>query len=130
MHSSLVASFLLVQLLVLCSALGTEWDYHQLGPDVWDDLFPTCAGRSQSPIDIKTPCTVYQNFSAFDLLSFYNLNQTLRLLNNGYAISATLVNQTANPPRFQGGGLNGTYEFVNFHLHWGENYGSGSEHEV
>jgi len=26
--------------------------------------------------------------------------------------------------------LNGIYQFVNFHLHWGENYKSGSEHQV
>ena len=32
--------------------------------------------------------------------------------------------------RLAGGGLNGTFEFVNFHLHWGENHKSGSEHEV
>lgn len=130
MHSSIVVNFLFVILLIFDLVVGSEWDYHKLGPDIWNDIEPLCAGPAQSPINIQTPCTVYRNFSAFQLLPFYNLNQTLRLVNNGHAITGTLVNQTANPPRLQGGGLDGTYEFINFHLHWGENYGSGSEHEV
>ncbi|CAF4254724.1 unnamed protein product, partial [Rotaria sordida] len=32
--------------------------------------------------------------------------------------------------KLAGGDLPGTLELVNFHLHWGENHKSGSEHEV
>ena len=34
-------------------------------------------------------------------------------------------------PYITGGGLNGTYEFAQFHLHWGgEDSTKGSEHQI
>lgn len=106
-----------------------EWNYNALGPDVWPDLYPACGGSEQSPIDISVWTTRFQRFSRFNLSPSYFITQQFQLLNNGHSISATLVNQ--NPTlSVTGGGLPGTYRFVNFHFHWGENYASGSEHRV
>ena len=110
-------------------AVGEEWNYSNLGPDVWPDLYSACGGSEQSPIDISPVKTRFQRFSRFNLSPSYFTTRQFRLLNNGHSISATLVNQSSTLS-VTGGGLPGTYRFVNFHFHWGENYASGSEHRV
>ncbi|CAF4827223.1 unnamed protein product, partial [Rotaria sp. Silwood2] len=50
-----------------------SWNYHDLGPDIWSETYPSCAGHSQSPIIIKTACTIYRTFAPFDFSSTYNL---------------------------------------------------------
>lgn len=108
-----------------------DWNYDEYGPAVWSERYPICGGERQSPIDIRTACTTYKSFQSFVFGSDYNVQHNFTLKNNGHTIMGTL-----NDPlklaafRLAGGGLNGTFEFVNFHLHWGENHKSGSEHEV
>ena len=131
MHTRVpIAVYGVFSLLSLSRAADIKWDYHSKGPDVWKDLFPTCAGSSQSPIDIRTGCTVYQPMTEFILSPNYDVPQTFTLFNDGHGLSATLTNDTLKPVTLVGGGLNGTFNFVNFHLHWGENYRSGSEHQM
>jgi carbonic anhydrase len=108
-----------------------DWNYAENGPDVWSEMYPTCGGQRQSPIDILTACTTYENFQPFALGSAYNEQHNFTLRNNGHTIIGTVINETKLPAfRLTGGDLNGTFEFVNFHLHWGQNHKSGSEHEV
>jgi len=114
----------------LNAATSSHWNYDALGPDVWSDLYSTCDGLSQSPINIKTACTTYQEFAAFSFSSAYDLAQKFTLTNNGHTISAEQVNASAYPLTLTGGGLSETFTFVNFHLHWGRNYKSGSEHQL
>ncbi|CAF4666049.1 unnamed protein product, partial [Rotaria sp. Silwood2] len=52
------------------------------------------------------------------------------VLNNGHTIVGTYNANDSSPFKLTGGGLNGTFEFSNFHLHWDENSKSGSEHRV
>ncbi len=107
------------------------WNYEEYGPDVWSETYPTCGGQLQSPINILTACTVYKNFTPFIFGSEYNEQHNFTLTNNGHTIIGTFNNEINLPDfRLTGGDLNGTFEFVNFHLHWGENAKSGSEHEV
>ncbi|CAF0997586.1 unnamed protein product [Adineta steineri] len=106
------------------------WNYHDLGPDVWSDTYPTCAAHSQSPINIQTACTDYQSFTPFSFQSGYNLTHNFTLHNNGHTIVGRYTGNSSTTYTLTGGGLNGTYEFLQFHLHWGENYKSGSEHQV
>jgi len=122
--------FMLLCLINLYRSDDTHWNYRDLGPDVWKDDFPACDGRSQSPIIIKTACTIYQPFKPFHFSSAYGLIQNFTLTNNGHTISATQTKKDLFPLHLTGGGLIGTYEFVNFHLHWGANYRSGSEHQI
>ncbi|CAF4788768.1 unnamed protein product [Rotaria socialis] len=107
------------------------WNYGEFGPDVWDDEYPSCAGRSQSPVNIRTACTIYQSFEPFHFAQDYNVSHNFTLINNGHSILARYSPEN-NETLFQvtGGGLNGTFEFLNFHLHWGQNYKSGSEHQI
>jgi carbonic anhydrase len=107
-----------------------HWDYGRLGPDVWSDFYPTCGGSNQSPIDIKTACTKYQSFTPFQFSSGYNTAQNFTIINNGHTISGTQFDKTTYPLTLTGGGLSEPFTFVNFHLHWGENYKSGSEHQL
>lgn len=128
MHSLLTTSIALLAALHI--SLAVQWDYGSKGPDVWSDAFPACSGRSQSPIDIRTACTIYRPYSPFQLSSAYSQPQKFRLVNNGHSIVATYIGNEPSPFTLIGGGLNGTFKLKNFHLHWGENYRSGSEHIV
>jgi len=109
---------------------GQNWNYGDKGPDVWSDTYETCAGRFQSPINIRTACTTYQALSSFIFSSSYDRIHSFILTNTGYTITGKYNGNDASPFQLTGGGLQGTFEFVDFHLHWGENYRSGSEHPV
>jgi carbonic anhydrase len=115
---------------IICSTTDENWDYGKLGPDVWNDAYPSCAGRSQSPINIRTACTTYQTFTPFYFSSAYTQTHNFMLINNGNTIIGTYNGNDLSPLKLTGGGLHGTFEFVNFHLHWGQNYKSGSEHQM
>jgi carbonic anhydrase len=113
------------------SVSSNQWNYGKLGPDIWSDTYPLCAGKSQSPINILTACTTYKNLKLFEFNSAYNEKHYFTLKNNGHTIVGTINDEYKQSPiLLTGGGLNGTFQFVNFHLHWGENYKSGSEHQV
>lgn len=109
---------------------ANEWNYDTEGPDIWPDLFPTCGQKSQSPINIKTVCTIAQDFPSFVFSSAYNRIQNFRLTNNGHSITSVQIDPIAYTPILTGGGLNESFIFKNVHVHWGENYGSGSEHQM
>lgn len=110
--------------------VSQDWNYANLGPDVWSNTIPACAGRSQSPINIQTACTTYQAIAPFQFSAAYRTAQSFNLTNNGVTISTGLAAPGASSLILTGGGLDRSYEFLEFHLHWGENFGSGSEHEV
>jgi carbonic anhydrase len=108
-----------------------HWNYDAYGPDVWFERYPSCAGHLQSPIDIRTACTIYKNIDPFIFALGYNEQHNFTLRNNGHTIIGTYNNESRlSAFRLSGGDLDGTFEFVNFHLHWGENHRTGSEHEV
>ncbi len=123
--------FVMPSLLLLLHRINCQiWNYEQLGPDVWSDTYPLCASRSQSPINIRTTCTTYQSFPTFRFSSAYNLTYDFTLTNNGHTIVGEYNGNDSTSLLLTGGGLDGTYQFRGFHLHWGENYKSGSEHQV
>ena len=122
---------LLTSLLVINHAVfGELWNYGEHGPDVWSDSYPLCASQSQSPINIKTACTAFQSFTPFKFSSAYSNTNNFTLQNNGHTIVGQYSGNDTSPFNLTGGALNGTFRFVNFHLHWGQNYKSGSEHQV
>ncbi|CAM4820940.1 unnamed protein product [Rotaria magnacalcarata] len=123
----LVISLLFIN---IYSTDGLEWNYNDFGPDMWSETYPACAGKSQSPIIIKTACTTYRTFVPFRFSSDYNLTYNFTLLNNGHTMVSTYNSNGSTPFTLSGGGLNGTFQFLNFHVHWGENSKSGSEHQV
>ncbi|CAF0865734.1 unnamed protein product [Rotaria sordida] len=122
--------FILLCLIHTSLSDASHWDYGHVGPEVWEDSYPICQGKVQSPINILTACTVYNAFPAFQFSPATNATQNFTITNNGHTITATQVDKNAFPLTLSGGGLNETYQFANFHLHWGENYKSGSEHQI
>jgi carbonic anhydrase len=128
MYFSILNIFFL--LTIIYQSIGSEWNYGDEGPDVWSDLYPLCDGQSQSPINIDTTSTVYHSVQIFKFSAGYSITQNFKLINNGHSISGTYTGNDPSLLTLTGGGLNGTYQFSSFHLHWGENYKSSSEHQV
>jgi carbonic anhydrase len=110
----------------------TYWNYDN--PSEWSKHFPCANGSCQSPININTIDTIPEFYSPFLFSPKYNSDEMFTLSNNGQQITATLAKSTneknKNDLWFTGSGLNGTFHFVNFHLHWGRNDRHGSEHEI
>ncbi|CAF0867381.1 unnamed protein product [Adineta steineri] len=123
------SSFILL-CIIIQQSMASDWNYADEGPDVWSDLYPACAGTSQSPINIDTTTTDYLAFTTLYLGSSYNVPLNFQFINNGHTIVGTYTGNDTSNFVFIGGGLRGTFTFSSFHLHWGENYKSGSEHQV
>ncbi|CAF0965520.1 unnamed protein product [Adineta steineri] len=123
------SSFILLCIIIQYS-IAAHWNYADEGPDVWSDLYPECDGTSQSPIDIDTTTTVYAPLTKFYFGSSYNVPQNFLFMNNGHTLVGHYTGNDASRLSFTGGGLKGVFTFSSFHLHWGENYKSGSEHQV
>ncbi|XP_061607051.1 carbonic anhydrase 4a [Phyllopteryx taeniolatus] len=131
-HPALVAAFL-ASSWTLCSAAG-DWCYqsqftceHQCNaPEKWNRANGACAGKSQSPINVVTRKTLKdERLTPFD---FANYQQIFRgtVKNNGHSVQVGVPHLCT----VSGGGLPSTYKAVQFHLHWGNNGGPGSEHTI
>ena len=98
-----------------------------LGPSNWSGICST--GQRQSPIDIKsTEVTFDKGLGEFTLKNYdRKLNKTFTGSNTGYAFGMSFPAGVYN---VSGGGLNGVYTTVQFHLHYGPNDTVGSEHIV
>ena len=107
---------------------GSEWNYNELGPDVWGELAPACNGERQSPINIRTACTIREDFPELSFSPTHIQRMDFTLTNNGH----TVQGKTSLSPSLtvSGAKLDGTFSFESFHLHWGPNHKSGSEHQV
>lgn len=98
----------------------------------WNADVPQCSGLKQSPIDLdlrqSSPLVihpiVFMNFEA-------PLVNPVVVENNGHSIEMG-VDRTINgfKPFITGGGLNGVYEVIQIHFHWGSPQVKGSEHAL
>jgi len=116
-----------------CEAESDDhWSYDDWS--VWHEHFPAAAGLSQSPIDIQIKQTEHKWFPLFEFSPDYMQPVRLTLTNSGHQVAATLEKTSGNTHEIDlhvhGGGLDGVFHFVNFHLHWGQNDRHGSEHEI
>lgn len=97
------------------------------GPDHWPGVCKN--GKRQSPINIKSSEAVYDKaLGEFTLQNYdqqFGFDFTIK--NTGSALKVLL---TGNAYGVKGGGLDGYYETIQFHLHWGPNETAGSEHVV
>lgn len=123
-------SFLLASLVALCTA-GGDWCYesqftcdHQCnGPAKWDHA---CSGSSQSPINIVTKKTALDERLTPFQFGGYQHNFKSIIKNNGHSVQVNVPHLAT----LAAGNLPTQYKAVQFHLHWGENGGPGSEHTV
>merc|ERR1712002_1137910 len=106
-----------------------SWGYQPSnGPATWPSTYATCAGSSQSPINIDTS-------AAKDCVAeiiFTNYRQTINgtVTNNNHTASFTY--SSGNLPVISGNRFaNGeSYKFLQFHWHWGSVNTQGSEHTL
>ncbi|XP_068585641.1 carbonic anhydrase 4a isoform X1 [Cebidichthys violaceus] len=127
-------------LLVLLASFWTtctgaeDWCYqsqftcdHQCNvPDNWNHANSDCEGRNQSPINVVTRKTLKdERLTPFQ---FDNYQQIFRgtIKNNGHSVQVGVPHLST----ISGGGLLTSYKAVQFHLHWGNNGGPGSEHTI
>ncbi|XP_026993565.2 carbonic anhydrase 4-like [Tachysurus fulvidraco] len=96
--------------------------------DTWYKLNEDCKKNRQSPINIVTRKTKLDpNLTTFVFRGYQEAFDSL-LENNGHSVKVSVpVTHLAN---VSGGNLGATYKAVQFHLHWGENGGPGSEHTI
>ena len=126
MHSQVI--FLFVLSFTCGHTAGNDiWNYGKRGPDVWKDINSNCSGQRQSPINIQTACTKYEIFKPFNFTYIHGESLNFTLKNNGHTITGRTNDGGL---LLTGGNLSGTFSFDSFHLHWGPNYNTGSEHQM
>jgi len=137
-----------------------HWCYEgECGPDNWGKEFPACNGQSQSPIDIITgPAPVQApntlTFTNYDKIRGADLAVAIAeehndpnneiekspekprleagtVKNNGHTaqldVIATLPGDVGV---LSGGPLDGDYQILQLHFHWGSDDTKGSEHTI
>ncbi|XP_069910173.1 carbonic anhydrase 9 isoform X1 [Oryctolagus cuniculus] len=103
----------------------SHWRYG--GDPPWPQVSPACAGRFQSPVNIRPELTAFcPALRPLELLGFELPRlPELRLRNNGHTVQLTL------PPGLQMAlGPGREYRALQLHLHWGSADRPGSEHTV
>lgn len=95
-------------------------------PNKWTHANSVCGGRYQSPINVVTRKALPDG--RLTPFKFSNYQQIFRgsIKNNGHSVQVGVPHLST----VSGGGLPTTYKAVQFHLHWGNNGGLGSEHTI
>jgi len=119
-----------ILLSLISFVFGAEWNYADFGVSWANDAVGSCSEQKRgSPIDIKPGKTTYDaelgvlNFKLFRNYMDWDVK------NNGHSMVFT---PQKNEYAIFGGGLDGTYNLAQFHLHWGSSttLAPGSEHTV
>jgi len=107
----------------------TSWGYCKCnGPSTWGQVAPDANGKRQSPIDIKPKDAVFSEALANDPLVYkYDASKSDKLINTGHSAQVTY---NAGGSSLWGGPLGYKYEVAQFHLHWGKQNDTGSEHRI
>ncbi|CAF0990008.1 unnamed protein product [Brachionus calyciflorus] len=103
-----------------------NWNYSNLSD--WGRIYPSANGLNQSPIDIITSIAEFDETLKSNEFNFsFDLNCFIEIKNNGHTFMVSGVSDSSN---VVGGPLPAQYKFVQFHMHWGLNEATGSEHLV
>uniref|UniRef100_A0A3B3CI84 Carbonic anhydrase n=1 Tax=Oryzias melastigma TaxID=30732 RepID=A0A3B3CI84_ORYME len=125
-------------LISLCAAPlvgSSDWCYNTCvdhSPSHWSSVPEwSCGGSHQSPIDIQTSSVESDpNLVNFTFEGFDSTQAIKSITNNGHTVECELGEKLV---KVSGGGLNGTYNVLQFHFHWGKAdyvHHPGSEHTV
>ncbi|XP_074868641.1 carbonic anhydrase 15-like [Carettochelys insculpta] len=123
--------------LVLRAASGAVWCYDsqdlKCGPGKWKDLAPGCGGDNQSPINIDRR-KVQRDTNLGDI-HFEGYDQAppgkWKLMNNGHTVVMHVEGESMSEHiNITSGGLTEKYRALQFHFHWGNLKGNGSEHTI
>uniref|UniRef100_A0ACB8G6Y8 Uncharacterized protein n=1 Tax=Sphaerodactylus townsendi TaxID=933632 RepID=A0ACB8G6Y8_9SAUR len=97
------------------------------GQQHWEDSYPDCGRKAQSPINIQMESAQYDpSLPPVELEGYHGPgSENLTLENNGHTVQMSL------PQRMRLHGLPRVYSAVQLHLHWGsQRHTGGSEHLV
>ncbi|KAK2820316.1 hypothetical protein Q5P01_023275 [Channa striata] len=127
----LVLAALVCALVPSIRCVTPEWCYN--GPECNDTTWPVtfsafCNGTRQSPINIDSASAKpNSNLTAFTFQNYDN-RSALQLIENTH--NTARIN-LGSGVKISGGGLSGSYDSLQFHLHWGNGSSvPGSEHTV
>lgn len=117
--------------LLACAIVGTvrcdgHWNY--LNQEEWKHSYPSCGGRSQSPIDIKDVCLPNSGVRVNESLRVNLINYETHpragfvLTNNGHSAQLSLnggTEHSESAPKLTGPAVdNQVYQFAQLHFHW------------
>lgn len=110
-----------------------DWSYEgECGPQTWARKFSKAKGQHQSPINIETNQTLF-NPALLErpLKIVYDTNSCSIIKNTGHSFQVD--GHTKNHTSVSGGPVNlinenHEYNFLQFHMHWGDDLEKGSEH--
>ncbi|XP_078607739.1 carbonic anhydrase 2-like isoform X1 [Branchiostoma floridae x Branchiostoma japonicum] len=99
------------------------------GPSAWHEDYPVAKGKRQSPVDINTNKTKFDPKLAADPLTIrFSDSCCQSIVNTGISFQVT---SNGAGCELSGGPLDSTYQFAQFHAHWGAYLKTtGSEHTV
>ncbi|XP_062135515.1 carbonic anhydrase 1-like isoform X2 [Drosophila sulfurigaster albostrigata] len=117
---------------ILCCVLvaGQDFGYGgQHGPEHWAENYKRCSGKFQSPIDIDVLSVEVKEFPDIEYTNIDVTPNRVHMANNGHTVLVTMNFEKGREPRIKGGPLarNSSYQFEQFHFHWGANDTVGSE---
>lgn len=98
-----------------------------IGPHTWAENFEEARGPRQSPINISTNEVTLDPRLSSKQLTWSWPNKTIDVTNTGYGWKAHVHGEETS---LQGGPLKDTYQLEQYHMHWGPDHSSGSEHLV
>nr|XP_057946981.1 receptor-type tyrosine-protein phosphatase gamma [Doryrhamphus excisus] len=112
------------------AAGDSYWSYSgSHGPRGWSALYPECAAKNQSPVDIADEqALVSEEYQELELDKFNteSSNQTT-MKNTGKTVAVLLKNDYF----VRGAGLPGRFKAEKMEFHWGQsNASAGSEHSI
>ncbi|KAL3990526.1 Eukaryotic-type carbonic anhydrase family protein [Acanthocheilonema viteae] len=125
MHQNILFLTIVAAIHIAAHKFGYDEDD---GPSTWRGVCQT--GKRQSPVDIRA---FEIEIALLDPLQFlnYELNGHIHLANNGHTVIGSGFERWGKDrPYISGGGLNGTYQLLQFHFHWSQRNDTGSEHTI
>lgn len=105
-----------------------EWSYEgECGPQTWSKIFEGARGKHQSPINIESSLAKYEpSLNTFPLSISYDDDSCFQIKNTGHTFQVDGFQKNAST--VSGGPVQNEYNFLQFHMHWGDSLERGSEH--
>lgn len=105
---------------------ANEWDYRNC--ENWGKNYPDANKSHQSPIDILTDMAIYdESLEKSPIVIQYDSRSFTEISNNGHTF---VVSGPYQLSLVSGCCSTNTYQFAQFHMHWGMTDANGSEHLI
>lgn len=99
--------------------------------ELWMHDHHSCSGMSQSPINIDKRSTSINSSLHIEFHGYHNLILGFNVVNNGHSVQFNYIGDDRSAPMISGSALNyENYSLAQFHFHWAQQRGYGSEHTV